>query len=86
MPLADSRRNPHIASMAEGYIVRARHKDRPGTSTLWVAATATSDEAAHAVQEKLGREWNVEITENRVSAENVASLGLAPGDVVQIGR
>jgi hypothetical protein len=71
--------------MTEGFIVRARHKDRPGTSAVWVAATATSDEATHAVQEKLGREWNVEITDNRVSAENVASLGLAPGEVVQIG-
>ena len=86
MTLADSPRKPHIASMAEGYIVRARHKDRPGTSTVWVAATATSDEATHAVQEKLGLEWDVEITENRVSAENVASLGLVLGEVVQIGR
>ena len=63
---------------ASGIYVVAATKD--GQTELWAAATPR-DEALKEVQQLLGPEWAVALTDQRVSPEQVTALALHPGGV-----
>jgi hypothetical protein len=56
--------------------------DKPAVQ-LWAAAVSR-DEAVVAVKRRINSSWTAELTNQRLSAEQIARLKLRPGDVCEL--
>jgi hypothetical protein len=56
-----------------------------GAKQLWAAA-ASPDQAVQAVLKQIPEGWTAELAEHRLSADQVATLNLKPGEVTEFSR
>ena len=64
------------------YMTNNGVSDKP-TTQLWVAAVPR-EQAVAAIKKVIPADWIAELTNQRLSAENIASLKLRPGDVREL--